>query len=822
MITFSCVNSHKITKCSFDVRCWCRPVQNTTFLAANCTGLKLQSVPKFTNNIQVIDLSYNLIQHLHDSHFIHNYDLKILLLSHNKLTYLSKESFSGLTNVRNLTLDNNDISVVAEDAFQYVKQLRHLDLKNNSITPRNLNLSFLSLLHTLKIDFIENISSSLLKGLTHLQNLDISGLSGRCKIKTLTSETFKYVPALEYVDISSCQINHINPGTFTFMSNLSYLDVSFNTCLKFQGVENITYDLPHTSIKTLKFNKVHKKFVMNTRLPRSMMKNLANTKLTELHLDSNRVQQIENGAIGSFPLTIRKIYCSDNEFSYGEYLFEIVVLPIEFFNVSLLFSTHIPDNKTEEECEEPDYFQQSITPITNSKLYVPPNPFPVPVNLTTVIYKQCQLRAEIAEFNVTENNLEYIDLSYNLFISWMGPMLFFTRLHYLDLSNNLCSNVSKVFFKSTPNLQTLNIQNNLLGFVLPDDVDGEILQHVKLLQEINLADNRIPNLHTHFFKYQTKLIRLFIGGNMLDDITFHINHMTQLSYLELSNNRISSLNITAREQLESIFKTSNNLTIDLSGNPLKCTCDTIDFIKWMSTTRIKFQKLSSYYCKLSNGKKQQLNDPNMVYRILTKQCSSYTTLIIGVVAALLLFISILISGLVYRYRWNLRYIYYMAKNKYQGQTTVTQSDERTYKYDAFISYEDKDRFFVHENLLKILEEESGFKLCLHKRDFLAGIDIAENITSAIHNSRKVIVIMTHNYLDSYWCMFEYNMSRVESIYSRNKENILYLVFLEQISAKDLPLIILELVQNQSYIEYPNDEYGNTVFWDKLRDLIATK
>jgi Leucine-rich repeat (LRR) protein len=44
--------------------------------------------------------------------------------------------------------------------------------------------------------------------------------------------------------------------------------------------------------------------------------------------------------------------------------------------------------------------------------------------------------------------------------------------------------------------------------------------------------------------------------------------MTQLSYLELSNNRISSLGSKARDQLESIFKTSNNLTIDLSGNQI--------------------------------------------------------------------------------------------------------------------------------------------------------------------------------------------------------------------------------------------------------------
>jgi hypothetical protein len=42
----------------------------------------------------------------------------------------------------------------------------------------------------------------------------------------------------------------------------------------------------------------------------------------------------------------------------------------------------------------------------------------------------------------------------------------------------------------------------------------------------------------------------------------------------------------------------------------------------------------------------------------------------------------------------------------------------------------------------------------------------------------------------------------------------------QIPAKDLPLIILELVQSQSYIEYPNDEYGNTVFWDKLGGVLS--
>jgi hypothetical protein len=79
--------------------------------------------------------------------------------------------------------------------------------------------------------------------------------------------------------------------------------------------------------------------------------------------------------------------------------------------------------------------------------------------------------------------------------------------------------------------------------------------------------------------------------------------------------------------------------------------------------------------------------------------------------------------------------------------------------------------FVLFKLLKTISVV-GFKLCIHERDFIPGNDIASNITSAVHNSRKTVVVMSQNYRQSYWCMFEYNMARMESIYARNKENII--------------------------------------------------
>ncbi|CAG2207994.1 Toll-like receptor 4 [Mytilus edulis] len=144
----------------------------------------------------------------------------------------------------------------------------------------------------------------------------------------------------------------------------------------------------------------------------------------------------------------------------------------------------------------------------------------------------------------------------------------------------------------------------------------------------------------------------------------------------------------------------------------------------------------------------------------------------------------------------------------------------TYKYDAFISYANEDTDFIVNELIPNLERDENMTLCVHQRDFIAGEEITQNITDGIHQSKKIICILTRSFLDSYYCMFEFNMARMESIYSRDGQNILFLVFYEQLRPKDLPLVILELVQKQSYIEYPNDEQGNVVFWEKLREHLA--
>ncbi|XP_061179461.1 toll-like receptor 4 [Saccostrea echinata] len=180
-----------------------------------------------------------------------------------------------------------------------------------------------------------------------------------------------------------------------------------------------------------------------------------------------------------------------------------------------------------------------------------------------------------------------------------------------------------------------------------------------------------------------------------------------------------------------------------------------------------------------------------------------------------------VSRIVYRYRWKLRYMYYVAKENYRGharERNGAKNKQSVYRFDAFISYAENNRTEVI-NLVKILEEDFDLNLCIHHRDFIPGTDIADYITNAIHSSRRTVCIMTSHFLNSYWCMFELKMAQMEAIYSRNGKNILILVALEKSSMQKLPLHLMDLIESQSFLEYPHGEEEVIAFRSKLGDFL---
>ena len=84
--------------------------------------------------------------------------------------------------------------------------------------------------------------------------------------------------------------------------------------------------------------------------------------------------------------------------------------------------------------------------------------------------------------------------------------------------------------------------------------------------------------------------------------------------------------------------------------------------------------------------------------------------------------------------------------------------------DAFVSYSHQDDDFVVNELVPRLENGSTpFKLCLHYRDWLAGEWIPANIASSVENSRRTIVVLSPNFLESVWGKMEFRAAHSQAL-----------------------------------------------------------
>ncbi|VDI27940.1 toll-like receptor 13 [Mytilus galloprovincialis] len=365
-----------------------------------------------------------------------------------------------------------------------------------------------------------------------------------------------------------------------------------------------------------------------------------------------------------------------------------------------------------------------------------------------------------------------------------------------------------------PYLSILNLRNNSLGRYLSSE--RYTSSSKTKLMEVDLSHNLIYDLSYSIFQGHLKTVKINLSHNKLTDVTFNLPDLISLKEFDLSWNNIGG--ISSQALLNTLHKLSKQLKIDLSNNLLNCSCKNLYFLQWMNVNVYMFIFKHKYTCQFDNNDVVNLTKVNDIVKQLEKECSSHTPLIICLTIGIVAVIIIICAGLIFRFLWKIRYLYYMTRHKYNVFKNIQSSE--TYKYDAFISYANAETDFVVKEIIPNLECDDNIKLCVHQRDFLPGQEITHNITNGIHQSRKTICILTRSFLDSYYCMFEFNMARMESIYSRNGQNILFLVFYEQLRPKDLPLVILELVQKQSYIEYPNDEQGNVVFWEKIKDAIV--
>ena len=117
--------------------------------------------------------------------------------------------------------------------------------------------------------------------------------------------------------------------------------------------------------------------------------------------------------------------------------------------------------------------------------------------------------------------------------------------------------------------------------------------------------------------------------------------------------------------------------------------------------------------------------------------------------------------------------------------TKIQTSIRDKQYDAFVCYcyEAKDSDFAEKTIPQELEHKRGFRLCVHRRDFKAGWDIKWNIMNAIRNSNSAIIIMSQDYINSLWCVEEFEDCYMENM--KDPAFKLFVVLMQPVDTLDI-------------------------------------
>ncbi|XP_048247952.1 toll-like receptor 4 [Haliotis rufescens] len=337
-----------------------------------------------------------------------------------------------------------------------------------------------------------------------------------------------------------------------------------------------------------------------------------------------------------------------------------------------------------------------------------------------------------------------------------------------------------------------------------------------LLEYLDLSNNKISSLPKLIFKNTNLLKTIRIDSNYLMSWNTEINNF-RMTVINLSRNTFDEVPLLLRYQVSCMV--SRDFQLYFKDNPLKCNCLTLTSLKWMRDHASKLHNLDDISCLDDSNRRLFLKDIHQIIFELDKKCSSYLGISIGVLCLVMLVLCLCITGIVYRFRWKLRYLYYLIQMKHRGYLAAGEEEEggTQFEFDAFISYADEDRGFVVEDMRQILEGQHGIRLCIHHRDFLVGEAIAANILNAVKSSRRTVIVLSRNFLRSYWCKYEVEMAKMESIYTGR--NTLLVVVLENIPVRDLPPDIVELMRQDSYVEYTDDREGQEVFWQNLERAV---
>nr|AEX25760.1 toll-like receptor 2 type 2 [Gallus gallus]AEX25763.1 toll-like receptor 2 type 2 [Gallus gallus]AEX25764.1 toll-like receptor 2 type 2 [Gallus gallus] len=374
-------------------------------------------------------------------------------------------------------------------------------------------------------------------------------------------------------------------------------------------------------------------------------------------------------------------------------------------------------------------------------------------------------------------------------------------LEYLDLSANLLGDQSlehSACQGAWPSLQTLNLSQNSLSDL---KMTGKSLFHLRNLNLLDISENNF--------------------GEIPDMCEWPEN----LKYLNLSSTQIPKLTTCIPSTLEVLDVSANNLQdfglqlpflkeLYLTKNHLKTLPEATDIPNLVAMS-ISRNKLNSF------SKEELTVRGAQVGSVQLSLMECHRSLLVSLICTLVfLFILILVVvGYKYHAVWYMRMTWAWLQAKRKPKRAPTKD----ICYDAFVSYSENDSNWVENIMVQQLEQACPpFRLCLHKRDFVPGKWIVDNIIDSIEKSHKTLFVLSEHFVQSEWCKYELDFSHFR-LFDENND-VAILILLEPIQSQAIPKRFCKLrkiMNTKTYLEWPPDEEQQQMFWENLKAALKS-
>ncbi|XP_005415646.1 toll-like receptor 2 type-1 [Geospiza fortis] len=687
--------------------------------------------------------------------------ITVLNLAHNRIKHIQSQDLQQAVNLRALLLQSNEISSIDEDSFQSLERLELLDLSNNSLA--HLSPVWFGHLFSLQHLHLQGNSYRDLgqsSPFSRLRNLSSLHL-GNPQFSVIRQGNFEGIEFLHKLWIDGSNLSQYEPGSLKSIKEINHMIINLrNSNIFSEIVRDLLHSVTWLEVAEIKLPVEKKSLVQNSTRP-------------------FRIQK----------LTFKEALFTDQSISRTIVLLKAITSLKELQAINCMLEGKGRWN-TKEIARSGQSFVETITIIK-------------------AVIQNFHLFFDLDGMESQINKLKRLTIaSSNVFMVSCKLARHFSSLLYLDFHDNLLVNKrlnETICEGSWPSLQTLNLSQNSLKSLeltaeyisrLPklNNLDislnnfGEIPEKCKWpkhLKYLNLSSTQIPKVTACI---PDTLEVLDVSGNNLKEFG---RRLPSLKELYLTRNQLKTLpgaapipnlvslsvrrnklNSFSKEEFESFRRME---LLDASDNNFICSCEFLSFIHHEARlAQVLVGWPDKYVC--------EVGDKSHVV-------------------------------------WYLR----MTWAWLQAKRKPKRAPPKDVCYDAFVSYSENDSEWVENTMVRELEQACPpFRLCLHKRDFVPGKWIVDNIIDSIEKSRKTLFVLSEHFVQSEWCKYELDFSHFRLFDENNDAAIL--ILLEPIQSKAIPKRFCKLrkiMNTKTYLEWPAGEQQQQVFWENLKGALKS-